>query len=126
MNLVLIETSGNQAYIFATNKLRENVGASELTAQVGRQFVLDAVQAAGGQRPQDLRKPDTYPALSDTNAVEVILAVSGKALLLVRDAAIGRQIVNKVTLRALRKPRGWKCVVWSVGSLISRRMPCIR
>ena len=106
MNLVLIETSGNQAYIFATNKLRENVGASELTAQVGRQFVLDAVQAAGGQRPQDLRKPDTYPALSDTNAVEVILAVSGKALLLVRDAAIGRQIVNKVTLRALREAPG--------------------
>jgi len=106
MNLVLIETSGNQAFIFATNKLRENVGASELTAQVGTRFVLKAVQAAGGWIPENRRDPKTFPAISDTNPVEVILAVSGKALLLVRDAAIGRQIVREVTLRALRDAPG--------------------
>jgi hypothetical protein len=106
MNLVLIETSGNQAFIFATNKLRENVGASELTARVGTLFVLEAVQGAGGMIPPDNRDPKTYPAIGNQNSVEVILAVSGKALLLVRDAAIGRQIVNKVTLRALREAPG--------------------
>lgn len=106
MNLVLIETSGNQAYIFATNKLRENVGASELTARVGTEFVWEAVQGAGGTLPSDSRNPTTYPQISEQNPVEVILAVSGKALLLVRDAGLGRQIVRAVTLRTLRQAPG--------------------
>jgi len=108
MNLVLIETSGNQAFIFATNKLRENVGASELTAQTGTHFVLKAVHEAGGLTPvrEDLRKAEAYPALSADNPVEIILAISGKALLLVKDAKLGRQIVRSVTSLALQEAPG--------------------
>lgn len=106
MYFVLIETSGNQAYIFATNKLRENVGASELTARVGMQFVLEAVRNTGGTLASDNRDPTTYPGISNQNPVEVILAVSGKALLLVRDADLGWQIVRAVTLRTLKEAPG--------------------
>lgn len=106
MNLVLIETSGNQAFIFATNKLRENVGASELTFQVGTQFVWDAVKAAGGSPPSDNRNPTTYLEISEQNPIEIILATSGKALLLVQNKDLGQRIVHSVTLKALKEAPG--------------------
>ncbi|MDW8266683.1 MAG: hypothetical protein RMJ52_15275 [Gemmataceae bacterium] len=49
----MIETHGNQTNIFATNKLGENVGTSELTARVRTGFVLEAVKAAGGMISPD-------------------------------------------------------------------------
>jgi hypothetical protein len=137
MNLVLIETSGNQAYIFGTNKLRENVGASELTYRVGTEFVLNAVAAAKqGKRSDDipeamleqlslfaedaeqLRKnlldqnhdkpnlPIEKQDQGDANAIEVIIATSGKALLLVNSCKVGEQIISDVTMRALRRAPG--------------------
>jgi hypothetical protein len=116
LHLVLIETYGNQAFIFATNKLRENVGASELTYRAGTRFVLQAVGDAGGPKlysddPQALRdtllNPRRNPPLeSSAWPVEVILATSGKALLLVRDEATARKIVQRATEYALREAPG--------------------
>ena len=128
MRLVLIETAGNQAYIFATNKLRENVGASELTYQTGTRFVLEAVASVGGPNwwpetaksvhPEIIRRSlsDTRqnPPIGNGSPVEVILAASGKALLLVEHEAVGQKIVRQVTRRALKDAPGLE--VWGVVS----------
>ncbi|MEK6410286.1 MAG: hypothetical protein AABN34_25480 [Acidobacteriota bacterium] len=122
MNLVLIETSGNQQYIFATNKLRENVGASELTYRVGTEWVLGAVHGLlkdtdPSVRPlwdedvqqlrENLLNRDLNPPITNTGvSTEVIVATSGKAMLLVENAESGKKIIREVTCRALKDAPG--------------------
>lgn len=117
--LVLIETTGNQDYIFATNRLREQVGASEIIRRIGTQYVLEAVSAKTGQPLYDedrdqlaanLLDPNKNPPiaqqLAPATAVEVMLATSGKALLLVRDRTVGEGIVKTVTCSSLKNAPG--------------------
>lgn len=115
MRLVLMETSGNQRFVFATNKLRESVGASELIYQAGTRFVLDAVREANGpnlwsddaaQLRRNLTDPGINRPIEQGGAVEVLVATSGKALLAVRDEATAQGIVEAVTSRVLRDAPG--------------------
>ncbi len=85
---VLIETGGNQRYIFSSNRLRHVVGASQLVHEVGTVWVAEAVERCGLPR--------------DT----VVMSASGKALLLVSSATAGRVVVRDVTTRALREAPG--------------------
>jgi hypothetical protein len=117
MYLVLIETSGNQDYIFSTNKLRENVGASELTYRVGTEWLVDAVgwKDAHGNSLWDEKDPEALqrilldpklnPPIEDDGqaGVEVIIATSGKALLLVTERKTGQDIVERITTKALEE-----------------------
>lgn len=112
--LALIETSGNQNYIFSTNKLRENVGASELTYRAGTQWVLEAVAAKHGPSlwtedgPEMRRRlvREQTPIEEAGAVIEVLVATSGKALLLVKDRDVACAVVRAVTLRALKEAPG--------------------
>lgn len=106
--LVLIETAGNQRYIYSTNRLREVVGASEVIFSCG----IDLVLAAAGYSNDEItnaRKPGGLRAIfaaQPKNGIEVLLATSGKALIRVEREETGRRFVSKVTLRALREKPG--------------------
>ncbi len=121
--LVLLETSGNQNFIFSTNRLRENVGASQLTYQAGTQWVIDAV-AKYNQNLQNLQKPidsqflrelllgeqgASYnpPIQNNSNQeVEIVTAASGKAVLITKNEEIAKDIISNVTRRALEEAPG--------------------
>lgn len=111
MFIVLLETSGNQRYIFSTNKLRENVGASELTYQIGTKAVLEAIGETytDAQGLQEFLLDEKRNAPIETqpdNGVEVIIATSGKALLLTKTLEKAKEIVGKVTRNALKNMPG--------------------
>lgn len=119
MYLVLIETSGNQNYIFSTNKLKENIGASDLTYRSGTQWVLDAVGEITDSKSLQVRRKDsdrlrkllldskTNPPIENPSTkVEIIIAASGKTLLLVKSRDHAHQIIQKVTHRALCESPG--------------------
>ncbi|HSL81919.1 MAG TPA: hypothetical protein VLF66_04035, partial [Thermoanaerobaculia bacterium] len=107
LHLVHLETSGNQAFIFGTNKLKENVGASEMTYRAGTEAVARAVNHVFGlsgedRMPEEAARPDglaawllRQPAIeASARPVEVLLATSGKALLLVRGEVRARELVH--------------------------------
>lgn len=88
--MVLVETSGNQRYIFATDKRRENVGASDLIDRVAREWGENAIQRA--------RKLG--------HDVQVHVAAAGKLLFHMDDGVAARDIVREVTLTALHEAPG--------------------
>jgi hypothetical protein len=121
MYLVLIETSGNQNYIFSTNKLKENIGASELTYCAGTKWVLEAVDKASKSnkglslfknvrqlRNNLLDDKNLNPRIDINNDVyvEVIVATSGKSLLLTKERITAKEIIQYVTLKALKEAPG--------------------
>jgi len=108
MNLVVLEVGGIQGFIFATNRLAENVGASQLAYAAG---AFEPVLAASGKRFDDSPALREWllaqPPLERSDAeAEVVVATSGTATLLVRDERVGRRIVRQVTSAALRDAPG--------------------
>lgn len=116
-HLVLLETSGNQDFLFRTNMIRDHMGASELTYRAGTRFVLDAIAKATGQpslwRPdpeqlrEQLRDPQANPPIESGNRpAEVIVSTSGKAILTTSSPDLAREIVRLATQTALTAAPG--------------------
>lgn len=98
VHVVVIGTSGNQSYIFSSNKRRENVGASYLITRVEESWLGDALVEVTGSAARD-RRIEEHP-------VEVITANAGGITALVKDREDGCRLVTAVTVRALREAPG--------------------
>lgn len=123
--VTLLETSANQAYIFASNRQREQVGASELLfrsttrwlgqglpTEVQRRLRIDDEQWPWWQRLDDAER--NVP-LTAGGELEVVVAVSGKALLLSRDRDVAVAVVGAVTQRVLEEAPGLTLLGVTVG-----------
>ncbi|MEL6354336.1 MAG: hypothetical protein AAFR58_21690 [Cyanobacteria bacterium J06627_28] len=121
MYLVLLETAANQKYIFTTNKLKENIGASELTYRSGTKWLLEAIGEITASSAitvwgdsQRLRRtlldpthnPNNIEVPSSTTRFEIIVAASGKALVLTKQETDAQSLIQQVTHKALDKAPG--------------------
>ena len=92
------------------------MGASEVTYRVCSQWVLEAIAAItrkplwtddADQLKENLLDVNLNPPIErDDCLVEVMVAASGKALLLTRELNHAKQIIQQVTLKALKEAPG--------------------
>ena len=96
MYLINLETSGNQAYIFASNKLRNIIGASELLYRVGTSYVERALKEVSGRDFKVEKITEEIPIEKENSPeFEVIIATSGKALLLAKDREKAKKFITE-------------------------------
>ena len=111
--LTLLDTTGTQDYIFGSNRLQENIGASELVFQATSLWAFQALEEAGitehnisdpGEIDWDFngREIENDPRLQ----AEVIQAVGGNTIVIFRDQAQSRRFVEALTLRLLQEAPG--------------------
>ena len=99
---VVIETGGNQRYIFESNRMRHVVGASQLVLDAGTSWVKAAKAGLTG--------------------IEEVQSISGRALLLAESADEARQLIRRVSHRALAEAPGLE-VTGAIGPPFDESLP---
>lgn len=116
---MLIEASGIQEYVFGSNELAQNIGASELVTQATTDWLF---ATEGGLLPQSHNARLTLPGgaarwelgsecLADGLAAEVVYAGGGNALILFADEARARETAYRLTRKAIQEAPGLRLVL---------------
>lgn len=108
---VVLEAGAKQDYIYDSDRMRHVVGASQLVLDAGTTWVTETVNA--------VNDPDGADGAGPVRRVQ---SVSGKAVLLVESEAAGRDVIRKVTRRALAEAPGLE-VTGAVGPPFDDTVP---
>lgn len=99
--LTVLDTTGIQNYIFNSNRLRENIGASQLVKEVTGDWVQDTLEKLGV--PNDRQ----HEAIEHSNLpAELIYASGGNAQIIFRDHETAIQFTRCLSSRVLKEARG--------------------
>jgi len=102
MHLVIVDTAQIQPYIFGSNRLRENIGASYLVAQITGDCAKEAVQqvAQNSNVRSDGMLDDTkrIENAADKLDAEVLYAGGGNFVVLFRDEPLGPACASPLPL----------------------------
>ena len=87
MRLLIVDTVGIQPYIFGSNRLQENIGASHLVARATGEWALGALPKPHNVKCATIGEIDDDKHIKrDGLAAEVLYAAGGNVVVLFRDA----------------------------------------
>lgn len=109
--LTVIDTPGIQSYIFGSNRLRENIGASELVWRATEQWPLDVLHAEGDANVRDGKIVPNLRMEDGTVAAELIYAGGGNVLILFRDLERAKRFATALSRRVLEAAPGLELAV---------------
>ncbi len=105
---VWLETGGNQKYIFASDRLRNMIGGSQVIYDSGTRWVEDTIKEMTSSEPSgELMK---------------VMATSGKALLRTESKELARAFITRITRRALAQAPGLQ-LTGTIGPAFNPALP---
>ena len=110
--LTLLDTTGIQEYIFSSNRLQENIGASEIVYRATSLWVFEALEKLkinhNIQNPASFDWTFTDAAIESDGSLqaEVIQAAGGNTLILFRTHELALSLTRALTLRLLKEAPG--------------------
>ena len=112
MQLVMLETNGNQRYIFAAPRLRDSIGASAQLVRL-KEWTDDALRATGaakkwkGNHPQPRGGPGPAAGLPCCRfSTQWVSRASGKVIFMVDEEEDAKAVIGRVTRTALAQAPG--------------------
>ncbi len=104
--LVVLETSQIQPYIFNSNRLKENVGASYLVAAATEDWAREAVSNFDSHNLASSGFDDIKRIEDGQLTVEVLYCGGGNAVLLFKTDDDARHFIRQLSRRAIMEARG--------------------
>jgi len=99
--VTILDTTGIQSYIFTSNRLRENIGASYLVKEATNNWVKDHLEKLGVPKH---RQSD--PITSSGLIAELVYAGGGNAILLFKSLENARQFTHHLSKQILEQAPG--------------------
>ncbi|MBW4650110.1 MAG: hypothetical protein KME06_15690 [Kastovskya adunca ATA6-11-RM4] len=114
ITVTVLDTTGIQPYIFGSNRLRENIGASYLVSQATDNWAREALEKLKIDIKQELyafnpekHQPDAKPRIEDDGlAAELVYAGGGNTVLLFSDKQYAVQFTQILSKRILEEAPG--------------------
>ncbi|MEO0248314.1 MAG: hypothetical protein ABIN58_02000, partial [candidate division WOR-3 bacterium] len=112
LTVTVIDTTGIQGYIFGSNVLKHNVGASELVRCATQDWVYQELAALGAANVKQDGQIDDRATIEGGGLVsELVYAGGGNTVVLFCSPEIAREFTRRLTRRALQEAPGLRLVV---------------